>query len=31
MMRLLVIEDDLDLHRILTKRLEEEGHWVDDC
>lgn len=31
MMRLLVVEDDLDLHRILTKRLEEEGHWVDDC
>lgn len=30
-MRLLVVEDDLDLHRILTKRLEEEGHWVDDC
>lgn len=30
-MRFLLVEDDLDLHRILTKRLEEEGHLVDDC
>lgn len=30
-MKILVIEDDQALHRILTKRLREEGHMVDDC
>ncbi|MDD2992156.1 MAG: response regulator transcription factor [Pygmaiobacter sp.] len=30
-MRLLIVEDDRDLHRILTKRLSEEGYVTDDC
>lgn len=30
-MRILVIEDDPVLHHILSKRLKEEGHSVDDC
>ena len=30
-MRLLVIEDDRVLHHLITKRLKEEGHSVDDC
>ena len=30
-MRILVIEDDQVLHHIITKRLKEEGHSVDDC
>ncbi|WP_019910937.1 response regulator transcription factor [Paenibacillus sp. HW567] len=30
-MRILVIEDDTALHRILSKRLKEVGHSVDGC
>lgn len=30
-MRILVIEDDASLHRIISKRLKEAGHSVDDC
>ena len=30
-MRVLVIEDDKVLHHIISKRLKEEGHSVDDC
>lgn len=30
-MRLLVVEDDKDLHRVLIKRLKENGHSVDGC
>ena len=30
-LRILVIEDDPVLHHILSKRLKEEGHSVDDC
>lgn len=30
-MRILVIEDDAALHRIISKRLKEAGHSVDDC
>ena len=30
-MRILVVEDDKSLHRIISKRLHEEGYTVDDC
>ena len=30
-MRILVIEDDQVLHHLISKRLKEEGHSVDDC
>ena len=30
-MRILVIEDDQILHHLISKRLKEEGHSVDDC
>lgn len=30
-MRILVVEDDPVLHHIITKRLKEDGHSVDDC
>ena len=30
-MKILVIEDDQALHRILTKRLKEAGYEVDGC
>lgn len=30
-MRLLVVEDERDLNRVITKRLEKEGYSVDSC
>ena len=30
-MRILVVEDDKSLHRIIVKRLHEEGYTVDSC
>lgn len=30
-MRLLVVEDEKDLNRVITKRLEKEGYSVDSC
>lgn len=30
-MRILVAEDERDLNRVLTKRLENEGYCVDSC
>jgi len=30
-MRILIIEDDESLHRILSRRLTEEGYAIDGC
>lgn len=30
-MRILVVEDEKDLNRIISKRLEKEGYYVDSC
>ena len=30
-MRILVVEDERDLNRVISKRLEKEGYCVDSC
>ena len=30
-MRILVVEDERDLNRVISKRLEKEGYYVDSC
>lgn len=30
-MRILIVEDDPSIHRIISRRLKEEGYAVDDC
>lgn len=30
-MRILIVEDDQSLHRIIRRRLQEEGYAVDGC
>lgn len=30
-MRLLIVEDEKDLNRVISKRLEKEGYSVDRC
>ena len=30
-MRILVVEDEKDLNRVISKRLEKEGYYVDSC